>query len=371
MVFRLTSPKSSCTLTKQMKMILRGFGLAYFLAFGLQLTWGASTNSLRVMVELRDGSRVVGTSLDEKYVFHSEILGELKLPLGRIRSLESLPKTNLFKIDTIGGDQLTAVFAMKEIRLETSFGKVSPSVETIRRMLVTPSGPADQTKLGLVALWPGDGNYLDTINGNSAMPVGEVSFNEGIHGQSFSFNGNGAYLRIPANPTCDVGKGEGFTLEGWINPVTLMRNMPVAEYTGNPGSSVSGVQFWISIGGGPGCFYANIVGSDGTGHMMTSSAGLVVANVWQHVALSYDKSSGMAVIYLNGNTVMSKNFDSFTARTDLDLLLGARILFSSASNPSDLFEGRLAEFGIYDRALSADEIQAIYAGAKDGVESAH
>jgi hypothetical protein len=105
--------------------------------------------------------------------------------------------------------------------------------------------------------------------------------------------------------------------------------------------------------------------------MMTSSAGLVVANVWQHVALSYDKSSGMAVIYLNGNTVMSKNFDSFTARTDLDLLLGARILFSSASNPSDLFEGRLAEFGIYDRALSADEIQAIYAGAKDGVESAH
>jgi len=33
--------------------------------------------------------------------------------------------------------------------------------------------------------------------------------------------------------------------------------------------------------------------------------------------------------------------------------------------------GRLAESGIYARAWSADEIQAILAGAKEGVESAH
>jgi hypothetical protein len=58
-------------------------------------------------------------------------------------------------------------------------------------------------------------------------------------------------------------------------------------------------------------------------------------------------------------------------RCSPNYLRGCQFEDSSASNPSDIFEGRLAESGIYARAWSADEIQAILAGAKEGVESAH
>jgi hypothetical protein len=63
---------------------------------------------------------------------------------------------------------------------------------------------------------------------------------------------------------------------------------------------------------------------------------------------------------------MKQNLGSFTPKTDLDLLLGARTLFTSVENPSDVFSGKLDEFGIYNRALSASEIQAICAEENSG-----
>ena len=336
------------------------------LFIGVHHIQASSTNSLRVTVELQDGSRVIGNSGDEKLRFRSEILGEMKLSLESISSIECQPKTNAAKLKTANGDTLAVAFGFKEIHIETSFGSVKIPVDSIRRLQVSAAGMSGRTKMGLVALWSGEGDYIDAASGITAIPVGEVSFADGKQGQSFFLNGQGAYLKIPVNSACDVGKGDGFTIEGWISPTTVMPHMPVAEFTGNSGTSIIGVQFWISIGGGPGCFYANVQDADGAVHSMTSAPGLVVPNVWQHIALTYDKASGMALIYLDGSVVMKKYLGSFTPKTDLDLLLGARILFTSPSNPSDIFSGKLDEIGIYNRALSASEIQAICTEENNG-----
>jgi hypothetical protein len=258
-------------------------------------------------MELQDGSRVVGKSGDEKFEFRSEILGEMRLPLEQIASIECQPKTNAVKLTTVNGDKLAVAFTMKEIRIETSFGNVKIPVDSIRLLQVSVVGMSGRTKVGLVALWSGEGNANDSAGSCNGQLVNGVGFAPGKVGQAFdlneNFNGsfgfqggrisrNGGYVQIPASPTLDVGKGDGFTIEGWINPTTVMPHMPVAEFTGNSGASIIGVQFWISIGSGPGCFYANIQDTDGSEHSMTSAPGFVVPNVWQHIALTYDKASG-------------------------------------------------------------------------------
>jgi hypothetical protein len=97
----------------------------------------ASTNSFRLAVELQDGSRVVGKSGDEKFEFHSEILGEMKLPLEQIGLIECQPKTNTVKLTTANGDKLAVSFVTREIHIETSFGNVKVPVDTIQRLQVS------------------------------------------------------------------------------------------------------------------------------------------------------------------------------------------------------------------------------------------
>src|SRR4051794_22908769 len=59
---------------------------------------------------------------------------------------------------------------------------------------------------GMAAWWPAEGDGVDIVNGNNATPTGGVAFVSGKVGQSFQLNGTSAYLRVPANPFCNVGQ---------------------------------------------------------------------------------------------------------------------------------------------------------------------
>ena len=76
------------TLERLMKARLRFLLAACALGLCLVQTRASSTNGCQVTVELQDGSRVVGKSGDEKFNFRSDILGEIKLPLEQIGSIE-------------------------------------------------------------------------------------------------------------------------------------------------------------------------------------------------------------------------------------------------------------------------------------------
>jgi hypothetical protein len=92
-----------------------------------------------------------------------------------------------------------------------------------------------------------------------------------------------------------------------------------------------------------------------------SAPGLIVANAFQHVAATYDVASGMCVLYLNGAIVAEQNFGSFTPNTIYDLYLGTRQIYGTW-----YWAGVLDEFSLYDRALSASEVAAIYTADNAG-----
>jgi hypothetical protein len=212
---------------------------------------------------------------------------------------------------------------------------------------------------GLVSWWPAEGDATEPANGDDGIVQGDITFVPGESGQAFSLNGINSAVRVIASSELNVGAEAGLTIECWIKPSDLATERPVVEW--NNGSSY-GVHLWVSqswfANGGPGDLFANIR-SSGADHPLFSSAGALSTNVFQHVAVTYDKATGMGVLYINGTSVYSANFGSFTPITSYDLYLGRR---ASPDRPL-FYAGLLDEVGLYKRALTASEIQAIfYAG---------
>jgi hypothetical protein len=93
----------------------------------------------RLTVELRDGSRLVGTCPEPAFRFHSVPLGDLKVNLKDIRSVERTSDTSA-KLMLAGDDTLTVSYVDTTITVETKFGTQSLPVDSISKFTV--QGPA-------------------------------------------------------------------------------------------------------------------------------------------------------------------------------------------------------------------------------------
>jgi|GEM_PF-3288136 len=213
---------------------------------------------------------------------------------------------------------------------------------------------------GLVGWWKGEGDGSDVLGNSPGSLLGGTVTSVGKVGQAFQFDGVNDSVRIPAGAAINVGTADGFTVECWINPADVSVRQPIAEW--NNGANTWGVHFHVdplSFGAGPGALYANIVTSSGMWRQLYSPAGTVKPNEFQHVALTYDKASGLARLYCNGVIVAQRSFGSFTPHTTFDLYVGRRP--AGPGNEVYAFQGLIDEFSLYNRALSTAEIAAIHA----------
>jgi beta-lactamase regulating signal transducer with metallopeptidase domain len=318
-----------------------------------------------VTLELRDGSRLVGKCLDDPIRFHAPSIGDITLPVAGIRSIEFTGKggdEDLARLTATNGDTLDVKLAAPSLHVQTGFGKSELPVKMIRRIKVSSAGAAGQTgglPSGLVALWTGNGNGNDSVGTNNAIVPAEITYAPAKIGEGFQFDGNTGGLNVPASPDLNVGAGSGFTLSCWIDPTSITKPGPLLEWKGVEGPVNIGVHLWTSVLAGdavsPGNLYANIVDVNDNVHIFSTAPGIVQPGVFQQVALTYDKASGIGKLYYNGMLVASENLGSFTPKTDTLLSFGERL-----ASPTFLFQGIFSDVAIFNRALSADEIQAIY-----------
>ena len=211
---------------------------------------------------------------------------------------------------------------------------------------------------GAVAWWRADGNARDSAGHNNGTLQGGVHFSTGIIGQAFLFDTPDAAVKIAANSSLNVGADSGFTIECWVNPSTLSQLNPIVEW--NTGRGAWGVHFYIGVSA-PDNLYANIVDSSHQWHTIQTQGGIVTANRFQHVALTYDKASGIAKMYCNGKTVLEQEVGEFKPQTTYDLYLGRR---PPTGGETYAFAGLMDEVSIYRRALSEGEIAAIFKAGK-------
>ena len=232
-------------------------------------------------------------------------------------------------------------------------------------LTVNPPPSCDPPPTGLVSWWAGEGDAYDTFGANNGTIIGGAAFTNGEVGQAFQFNGSSGYVRVPASASLNVALGQGFTLETWIKPADLTVRHPVLEW--NDGAGHLGVHIWVSQGppwgAGVGCLYASIVDTSQSNHILFSAAGLLVANVYQHIALTYVKSSGLTALYCNGALVAQATFGSIAPQTSYPFYFGFR---PSGDGAGLLYSGGMDEISLYDHALSSSQIQAIYSAGISG-----
>ena len=335
----------------------RAFSISILMLAAQFTLRGADTNPPpRLTVELADGSRVNGTSGDRHIRFHSNLLGDLKLNVKDICSVDYV-STNSARLTTGEGDTLTVTFADSSIPVETSFGKINLRPDSVRHISVFAAESMKNHPPGLVGLWPGEGNGRDVAGHNDAQLM-DMGFDDGQVGKAFSLNGVSSWMKIPANSSLDVGQGEGMTITAWIKPMNVISFHPILEW--NAVTNI-GVQLWLGqLPQQHGVLYAGLKQTDGNSTALATPPGTIEVGKFQQVALTYDKGSGMAVLFVNGVIVARENVGIITPETSYDLLISRR----PGDHPGDwtyntFFNGLIDEIGIYNRALSATEIRTL------------
>lgn len=203
---------------------------------------------------------------------------------------------------------------------------------------------------GLVGYWTfdeGTGTTAYDYSGNSNTgtltngPVWQTSSNC-KKGGCLSFDGVNDYINVPTSAAINHTTNGTFSISIWVKPNTLTsawRRGTIVQ-----GSYLnSGYRLGFDNGGAPRFW----TGQNGGTLTMFSSTAMTI-NQWNHVIVTYNNQQ--AYLYLNGQQVGSAT-GTYIAGTNA-FRIGALV--------SEYYSGYLDDVLIYNRALSADEIQAIY-----------
>ena len=228
--------------------------------------------------------------------------------------------------------------------------RISPTQTsaTIPTATATPT-PAP---LGLVAWWPGDGNANNTTGGNPGTLEGGTTFANGITGQAFSFDGDGDFVVMPARPLTAL-IADQFTIQFWANPGPGP-DRPTFGFTGsgalNTNNPIASYDSFLSLASGSGDF------------QLLNSLPVAAANAWTHYAIVDDGTNYR--VYVNGLQTQVTAITATPASTTNRAFVIGQSGFSSGYQ--DHFNGLIDEFGTFNRALSAAEIQAIFEAGSAG-----
>ncbi len=201
---------------------------------------------------------------------------------------------------------------------------------------------------GIIAWYPGDGNTNDLQGANNATLQNGAGFAVGKVGSGFQFDGLDDQISIPHN--ANQNGGSNLTIEAWINPAALTHGGTILQKrtSGNVGGYVleptqqsgggasNGLQFVIMIGGV---------------YQALNPANVLTANVWQHVAATYD--GAFMRLYVNGLEVGNKAQTGAIDAVTTPVQIGRNIVNNQG------FSGGIDEIALYNRALTATEIRDI------------
>ena len=217
------------------------------------------------------------------------------------------------------------------------------------------------TNYGLMAHWDfnqGSGVFLDdqSGNGNDGIIYGP-SWSAGNSGGGLSFDGNSDSVVVPLSSSLDIS-GDGVSISGWVYLDVLPSGMPNSF---GPIYDSDEDAYILYLDKTNSELRFKVKDNDGDAERPGIAEADLSLGTWMHVVGVYNGYNAM--IYLNG--VMK----DYHGNANLDLLqTGQQACFGY--NNGGFFDGMLDEFRIYNRALTRQEVSALYTAGMDCITPA-
>jgi hypothetical protein len=211
---------------------------------------------------------------------------------------------------------------------------------------------------GTVSWWKAKGNANDSVGTNNGTLQGGATFAPGISGQAFSFDGSNSYVFVPDSAT--LSPSASITVDVCIaaSP-TGNYEIFVSKFnhnSGPPGSPPDDSYALLARpDGAPRWQLETVGGGSVTDNILDATSVNILDGRFHHLAGTYD--GNMMRLYVDGVLVFSQAATGSIQACTTPLLLGA----GYNNGTVDYYtKGLLDEAAIYNRALSASEIQNLY-----------
>jgi len=210
---------------------------------------------------------------------------------------------------------------------------------------------------GLVAWWPFTGNAKDSSGNGNDGTVSGASLTTDRFGKSnsaYSFDGGNDYISVPYSSTLGIQKY--FSSSVWIymdggscNPrvYEIHENLNCGGYTMAFNGASSGSR----------TFHTGGFGNCTTGIGITGSISAVSTHSWHHVAVVIDGVNAIGKLYIDGNLTYTSTGNMIPI---INYYGAALCIGNIAPNRCDWWGGKIDDFGLWNRPLSACEIAGLY-----------
>ncbi|MFN5372024.1 MAG: LamG-like jellyroll fold domain-containing protein [Bacteroidia bacterium] len=218
---------------------------------------------------------------------------------------------------------------------------------------------------GLVGYWPFCGNANDESGNGNDGTVNGATLNAdrfGIANSAYRFNGTSQFIEIADDSVLDVS--DSYSINCWVE---------ISDYTGSV-TNTGGIRTMISkprTQNGTGLAFRVFEGTnnynspdrqylfginDGAINAGVVSNDTVPLNTWTLLTYTYD--GAIARLYRNGILRISQEIDYQHPNSSQPFLFGKE--FGINSSEARWYKGLLDDIGIWNRALTPDEVQQLY-----------
>jgi hypothetical protein len=176
----------------------------------------------------------------------------------------------------------------------------------------------------------------DASGQNNTGTTLNTTWTAGRYGRGLAFNGSSSWVTV--NSSASLNLVNSLTLEVWVSPTVSSgwRSIIFKELDAI-------YDLYASSSSGP------VAGLNIGGYQEIFSSALLPVNSWSHVASTWDGTT--LRLYVNGVQVVSRAVAGTLAATTNPLRIGGNAKWG------EYFAGTIDEVRVYNRALSAAEIQ--------------
>jgi len=232
------------------------------------------------------------------------------------------------------------------------------TVSSKATLVVSPVPACVPTPASLANWWRGEGDATDTSGNGHGELSGGAEFARGLSGKAFSLNGSTGYIQVAPGTVPAFGTND-FTMELWVNLRSIRESavhLPAAIFIAQDEGGGPADKWLFSMGGDTLSFHVNTPAM-GAGTFLIQAPFKPETNKWYHLAVV--RQGYLLTAFSNAVPIGSEAFSGSMPTPNAPVTLGQ-------GEGLGFVDGLLDEVSIYRRALSTNELQAIFAARSGG-----